>query len=439
MMMRMRHMRRFAALVAAVLGMMFCCMGAAETGPSNPLVTPLIRVADTDTPERLRNILLLGIDLGEDGYWGSYRKKRLSDCHTDAVMVLSVNMTTGHVNLVSLPRDTLCYVPRVRGVYKLNAAINCADNVEDGIRNTVNTARWLLGGVEIDDYVALDMPAMIALGDAVGGVDMELEMAYTGSSGRYYRKGFQHLDGTGIMDYSRARVNATVNYNDLGRTNRQRKTVKALTEKLKGQPNLIKQAWDLIDDGKHNILTSLKLGDVLNLAAIADKSQDEIGVYVLEGSYRSALRGWNFTFTDQQHRLEVLREAFGIEAEEIPYVSQSYCDWLTEQGFRMAHALNMAQPVLEYAAGLSGLTEEQLAARDRLDEAYGAAAAAFDRAADAQSAEADREMNQCRTALTKACDAAASALGYPGRIGWNGWYYWFTDSFVNEYPDITWQ
>ena len=435
----MRYLRRSIAVFAVLVMLAACCSGAAETEPTNLLVSPLRRVTDTATPERLKNILLLGIDLGMEGYWGSHYKKDLAKCHTDAVMVLSVNQSTGQINLISVPRDTPVYVPRVRGIYKLNAAINCAESIEDGIRRAVESVRWLLGGIEISDYAALDMPAMIALGDAIGGVDMELEMTYTGHDGKHYKKGFQHLDGQGIMDYSRARINATVNYNDLGRTNRQRQVVMALAEKLKGQPSLIKQAWNLIGDGEHNIFTSLKLGEALNQAAKADQSDAEIGVYVLEGPYRSAMRGWNFTFTDQQHRLEVLRDAFGIEAEELPYVSFEYCEWLTEQGFRIAHALNVAQQVLTYIRGLDSLPEGGQAFAERLDATYSEAAAAFDRAADGQSKETDDEMKQCRTALMQACEDAAKALGYPGRIGWDGWYYWFTDGMVNQYPDIVWQ
>ena len=436
----MKIIKRFSAFLLALLLLLSCFCGNAETAPRNLLVTPLSRVEDVQTPERLKNILLLGIDLGMPGYWGSNTKRNLNDCHTDAVMVISINQTTGKVNLVSIPRDTVTYVPRVRGLYKLNAAINCAEEIEDGIQNAVNAVRWLLGGVEIDDYLALDMPAVIALGDAIGGVDMELEMSYEGNSGKHYAKGLRHLDGQGIMDYARARTNATLNYNDLGRTNRQRHVVKALGEKLKSQPTLIKQAWNLIDDGQHNIFTSLKLGEVLNLAAKADGAENtEIGMYVLEGKYLSAMRGWNFTFTDQQHRLEVLREAFGIEAQELPYVSRAYSDWLTEQGFHTAHVLNMARELIEYAKGLTGLSPGQQTAVDAMNAAFDAAAAAFDRAADAQSAEADEEMKSCRTELVRAGDAAAKALQYPGRVTWNGWYYWFTDPYVNEYPNITWQ
>ena len=47
------------------------------------------------------------------------------------------------------------------------------------------------------------------IGDLIGGIDYDLDMAYTGSSGRTYQKGYQHLDGTGIYDYMRARRNAT--------------------------------------------------------------------------------------------------------------------------------------------------------------------------------------------------------------------------------------
>lgn len=207
--MRSKKLSRFALPVILVL-----CLSVlssfAEEYPEHPLLVP--QTAErASTRDRFTNILLLGVDHGFDGYWGSHQKQALEICHTDAFMVVSINMTKAKADIISIPRDTVTYVPGVRGLYKLNAAFNCADTLEEGFRNACEAASWHLGGIKIDYYVCVDMNAMIRLGDQIGGVDMELEMNYHGSGGRYYRKGFQHLDGQGMMDYARARKNATVN------------------------------------------------------------------------------------------------------------------------------------------------------------------------------------------------------------------------------------
>ena len=82
----------------------------------------------------------------------------------------------------------------------------------------MSAVEWLLGGIRIDYYFAVDMNTMIALGDTIGGVDFDVEMSYTGHSGAEYHMGMQHLDGVGITDYLRARTNATVDGTDIART-----------------------------------------------------------------------------------------------------------------------------------------------------------------------------------------------------------------------------
>ena len=232
----------------------------------NPLVTPLEAIPVTRTADLFVNFLFLGIDHGYKANSTIAYKEDIQECHTDAVLLVSLNLDKHKLSLVSLPRDSLTYVPGVKGVYKLNSAVNCAPTLEEGFEKTAQAVSWHLGGIPVHGYIAVDVPAMVALGDAIGGVDFDLDMSY-GGEGRFYKEGFQHLDGQGIMDYVRARKNATKGSNDLGRNDRQRRMIQAIISKIRREPLLINSAVDAVLSGELNIFTNIKLGDAAAFAA----------------------------------------------------------------------------------------------------------------------------------------------------------------------------
>ena len=412
---------------------------AEEVVSKNPLIDPK-EVEAAKTPQRYTNILLLGIDLGFDGYKasGSWAKKELKDCHTDTVMVVSINMTTDEVNLVSLPRDTVTYVPGVHGIYKLNAAFNCSDTLEEGFERIRSAASWLLGGIQIDYFCAVDMGSMIKIGDFIGGVDMELEMTYTAHSGRRYHKGMQHLDGLGMVDYLRSRTTATVNANDIGRTARNRATMTALFRKIKDQPSLIKSTWDYATNGDLNFFTDMTLAKVLNLANKV-KNADNIGSYVLTGDYRFALDNWNFTFTEQANRIDVIKQVYGIDVPELPYVSYEYTKWLFEEGFTTVRYVSYTRDMLEKFGQQENLTDAQSAALTKLEAALAEAITAFDAAADSMGE------GYTQTAMIKARRAMrdmaneVNVLFTGEEINWYSGKLWFADPAINEYSEVIWQ
>ena len=435
-------MKKLASRIMTVVLLVVCLFGqitgaAAETVSKNPLVDPQ-EVPSVKTPQRYTNILMLGVDFGFQNYRGSASalKKTLADCHTDAIMVVSINMTTKDVNLISLPRDTLTYIPEVHGIYKLNGAFNCADTLEEGFERICDAASWVLGGIQIDHYCAVDMAAMIALGDFIGGVDLDVEMSYDGSSGKHYSKGMQHLDGQGIMDYVRARRNATVNAHDIGRTGRQRQAMAAIFQKVKSNAGLIKSGWDYANSGEINFFTDMSLAKVLNLLNKV-KNSDNIGSYVITGPYQTALKGWNFTFTDQANRIDVIKQVYGIEVPELPYVSYDYTKWLMDEGFTSARYIAVARDVLEQAGQVETLTEEQQAAVNKLQAALDEAVLAFDTAADSVSDGDQTTMVEKRRELRNAGDEAALLL--TGKEApWYTGKYWYADPMINEYQ-YSWQ
>lgn len=439
-------MRVLVLIAALVMGLGAACPAMAWETSRNPLLDPQ-PVTLVETEDEFYNILLAGIDLGNyNGYWASGGKNTLEDCHTDVIMVISLNKTKNQVSLVSLPRDTFTYVPGVHGVYKLNAAVNCADSTEEGLQRVCDAASWLLGGVPIHSYVAVDMEALISLVDAIGGVDFEMDMSYKGHSGIVYYEGMQHLDGVGVMDYVRARKNATVEHNDIGRTRRGRDMMLTIFDKIQqnmkeeGMGGLMMDLINLIFSEEFNILTNLSMTDLLSLAdvALSIGGSDDIGSYVLDGGYSLALNDWNFTFTDQENRKNVLRDVYGIEAEEIPYVSWGYTPWLLEYGFPVSRQILIAREIIDYGKQ-QNLTEKQRQALEELENQHDVTVQAFDKAADEQTIGANDELTQARTRLRKLGEEAADALGYMRDAKWNTSTLWYRDSYVCEYTEIDWR
>ena len=433
--------RIFAGLLLLAL-LVGAFPGRANTESRNPLLSPA-SVARVQTEDEFLNVALFGLDLGFEGYQASGLKTEITEAHTDVVMVVAVNKTKNVISLISIPRDTVVYVPGVYGIYKLNAAYNCSSGVRSGLRRACDTVSWLLGGVRIDAYCALDMEALVLLGDALGGVDFDLDMAYVGSSGRIYEKGSQHLDGLGIMDYVRARHNAEDDDTDLGRTNRARQMVTAILQKLMGDWELVDELWSLSNKSSVHFYTNLNDQEtLLSLWDMAEKLDGvRIGSYVLDGEYRLALSQWNFTFTDQQNRRDVIRAVYGVEADEIPYVSKEYLDWLMDQGgLSMARAIRLAGEILEFARWVDRPTAAMKNALAACETAYAAAVSAFDAAADSLSAGDTARMAAIRRELTDSADQVAQLFRYTRRYDWNlDASAWFEDPMINEYSEINWQ
>ena len=434
----MRIIRFILVVLLVVCLVAGACAGEAKVTPENPILFPHNSVEYIHYPDTIVNILLMGIDFGADGYWGSGYKKEITDCHTDAVMVIAVNLTKNRIDIVSLPRDSVTVVPGVRGVYKLNGAVNCADTLQAGLERTKAAAEWLLGGIKINCYFAVDMNTMFMLGDAIGGVDFNMDMKYVGSSGHTYVEGWQHLNGTGMMDYVRARTNATVDSNDLGRARRQRDMMTAVMAKLAQDRQSVVNVLDIFADPGSGFFTDLTgtqaVGMLMLVPTLLQMDTDSFTSYSLDGKYRTAL-GFNFTFTDQEHRAEVLRAVYGIDVAQVPYVSYAHTQWLMETGFYSIYTIRMATELMENIKAMKlRFTEKQQEAWDLFMEAYWDAIDQFQVSADTLDPYAVGRMKTSRFKLHNYGDQLAEAVGYKENIRWgNVAKYWYDDPYINEY------
>lgn len=431
--------KSYRSLLSFIMAMllMFGCMADAFAlaVSNNPLVDPKLPAEPVETDDEFYNILIMGVDQGYGNYWGSGGKRLFHECHCDQNILVSLNLTQKKINLISIPRDSITYIPGQQGIYKLNASFSCSQTQEEGAQNMVNAVSWYLGNIKIDAYCMVNMETMVALGDAMGGVDFEVDMNYTGSSGRKYKNGMQHLDGRGIMDYVRARKNATVDGHDIGRTRRGRAMITAIYKKLRTNPELVEDLMKVINDDHYVFFTNISSADFFQyiLPMFLTMDPDHVGSYILGGSYRTALIDWNFHFIDQKERKQVLKEVFGIDAEEIPYISHLYTKWLVDKGLTTVRYIHVARELINIFSQVENQTPQQAQALQEFITAHDACVAAFDTAADTQELKTDKKMLTARKTLREAGEKAMAVFGYTEKVEWFINTLWYEDPMINEW------
>lgn len=202
------------------------------------------------------NILLMGGD--------SRGLKKNEVPRSDSIMIVSMDPVTKRGYIFSVLRDTYVDIPG-HGQDRINTAI-----ATGGPNLAMKTVEDLLG-IPINYYVYADFKGFIALVDAVGGIDIDVEkdMKYSDAAdGHIYdinlKKGPQHLDGKHALQYVRFRHDAT---SDFTRTERQRKFMMAIADKLQGTFSLIKMP-QIINKVDPYIETNMSFSNLVKLASL---------------------------------------------------------------------------------------------------------------------------------------------------------------------------
>ncbi|GIG56907.1 hypothetical protein Lfu02_12790 [Longispora fulva] len=167
-------------------------------------------------PPAPRDFLLIGTDRPA----GSPDPTR-----ADAVMLAHVFADGRSAALVSFPRDTL--VPfagrqeKISQVYALGGAPALTRVVSD------------LVGIRIDGAVTMDFTGLRGVTDAVGGVDLCLEIPFQSiHTHRVFPAGCRHYSGTEAVDFVRQRYNLP--FGDLSRIRNEQQLFTALARRLDG-------------------------------------------------------------------------------------------------------------------------------------------------------------------------------------------------------------
>ncbi|NWL89757.1 LytR family transcriptional regulator [Paenibacillus sp. 79R4] len=258
--------------------------------------------------------MLAGVD-SRDGSGGTV--------NTDVLMIVSYNPDTRSAKLLSLPRDLMVKseFARSRKANYYYAYYYIKDKTA-AISNTKQFYSNLLD-LPIDYMVVMDFDALRKTVDALGGlqIDVEMDMKYRDTADGTnidLRKGLQKLDGSQVLDYVRYRKSnqGTQESSDFARNERQQKVIKQILEKL-GAFQGISQ-WGTILDiiGDHvtsDFPESLIRQGILNFSSL---KPNQIQTLKMDSIWKSP-----FVYVKQedlQKALIELREEVGLSADSQP-------------------------------------------------------------------------------------------------------------------------
>ncbi len=187
--------------------------------------------------EGITTILLIGLDEnGEMKESESYNNSSQSDFLT----LLVIDDTIRKCNIIQLNRDTMTDIS-VLGVAgqkigktkaQLALAHTYGNGLHDSCRNTVSAVKNLIFDMEIDHYICVNMDAVEALNDLVGGVPVEVLDDFGSTDSTLIKGQTVTLKGEHALNYVRGRINVG-NQTNISRMARQKQYMASFASRLK--------------------------------------------------------------------------------------------------------------------------------------------------------------------------------------------------------------
>lgn len=297
-----------------------------------------VELSSLSIPELSRpvNILVLGIkvltsdlknqsipdDLGYHALVNSFEGL------SDTMLLVRFDPAQEKLTVLSIPRDTRTYIDGY-GISKINHA-----NYQGGPALTASAVSELLGGVEIDRYVRVNVQGVEKLIDALGGVtvDVPKDMKYNDFSQHFYvnlKKGTQHLNGDQAMQFLRFRYD---NLGDIARVQRQQMLMRSIVEQAL-RPATIVKIPQILDVVKSHLDTNLTIKELMALSSFAAKTnRSDLQMIMLPGDFNSPEEKVSYWLPDERRIQKVVVQHFDIYPE-------NYDNWETRELTRVRIAI----------------------------------------------------------------------------------------------------
>lgn len=210
------------------------------------------KAADVEVKDESFSVYISGIDV-----YGAIETNSRSDVN----IIATVNPKTHQILLVTTPRDYYVEIPGISGgqkdklthagVYGVDASMATLEQLYD---------------TEIDFYARVNFTSLIEMVDALGGVDVESEYAFTTSadSGLVMNvaEGTNHFNGKQALAFSRERQNVPGGDNQRGKD--QQAVITAMIKKMVS-PAILTGANGIISSVSGNVETNMSEEQIQNL------------------------------------------------------------------------------------------------------------------------------------------------------------------------------
>ncbi|HHX10705.1 MAG TPA: LCP family protein [Firmicutes bacterium] len=302
-------------LVGMGVGMYTYLMGYSRGYPRTSEL-PLV----SESTSRM-NILVVGIDGGVNGQSLTSLK---TGTRSDVMLLVSIDTETKDVGVLSIPRDTRVFIPKVNDLEKAGHA-----HAYGGPELVVQTLEDFLD-VEIHRYVRIDFEGFKKVIDILGGVDIDVPpgMDYEDPDQDLYihlKPGPQTLYGEDALKFVRFREYVD---GDIGRIRAQQQFLNALADKVL-RISTVTKLPSMISEMLPYVLTDMSNEDMMYLASVGLGAKlDEVKWAILPGGagYIGDVSYW---LVDSEKAAQVIDEIIrGIDRErnsEVRVAVQNGC------------------------------------------------------------------------------------------------------------------
>ena len=216
------------------------------------------------------------------------RGELTENARSDVNILAAVNPVTKRVALVNTPRD----------YYVDLAGTSSKDKLTHAGLYGVETSMETLGNlysVNVDHYIRINFAGFISIIDALGGVDVYSDQAFTsvGSPGYYdpttFVEGWNHLDGKSALAFARERH--AFASGDIQRGINQMKVIDAMLNKIKS-PALLMGFSKIMDAASDCFVTSFSQDQISALVRmqLSDFAEWDIESYTVTGTSSSSTK-----------------------------------------------------------------------------------------------------------------------------------------------------
>lgn len=262
------------------------------------------------------NILVIGVkvltadvqnppaDLQDAGYQALVDS---FDGLADTMLLVRFNPDTQQMVVLSLPRDTQIYTPKL-GTARLNAT-----NYNGGPAATARATSELLDGIAIDRYVRINVQGVEKLVDALGGVELYVpyDMKYQDDSQHLYidlKEGRQRLNGSQALQFLRFRHDQ---YGDIGRIQRQQMLMRALVEQALN-PVTITRLPRTLSVVQEHVDTNLSVEELVALVGFgAQVDRSNVQMLMLPGEFGMNGSDYGYWLPNYDGISEMVSQYFG--------------------------------------------------------------------------------------------------------------------------------
>ncbi|WP_394188512.1 LCP family protein [Paenisporosarcina quisquiliarum] len=259
------------------------------------------------------SILFVGIDDSEERGQGD------SNSRSDALMLATLNNKSKTVKLVSIPRDSLVYIPEVGYEDKITHAHSYG-----GTRAAIETVEELFE-IPVDYYVKMNFDAFIDVVDSLGGIEAEVPYALN-EKDQFDRNtvqlqpGLQKLDGREALALARTRKQD----NDLERGKRQQMILQAIMKEASSASSFTKYG-DVIDAVGDNMKTDMTFEEMKSFFAYIKDGMPRVDTLQLDGldDMSTGVYYWSLDQESLDETRDILKTHLGINGDSSSYTDRS--------------------------------------------------------------------------------------------------------------------